>query len=536
MRIIGESKLELKEKLERFRKWNDTLSAYRMALILLSVDANDRAPMQGAEYRGKRRSILVEAYEKLRSDEEMFDIICSLYEDREHLDDDLARELELNVKMLRRERCVSPAEKAAYDQVLARSQRMWLKAKSEADFKNYIPYLEPVVEGYKSMIAKRDSSGRSEPVMPGDAGFEAGRPEGESTHKSSLYDQMLDDHQPGWNVARYDSFFADIRSHILPVLDAIKSAPPIRDDFLHQSFPVDKQRQVMKQITDYIGFTDEWGKVGESEHPLTSPICRGDVRFTTKYREFSPVQGVFSTVHESGHAWHAHGLDPRYEGTLIGTTASAGLCESQSRLCENHLGRSLAFLETILPFFQKAFPARFEGIDARTLYRAANIVRVSPIRTEADEVTYPLHIMIRYELEKEMMDGNLPVRDLEEAWNAKYQQYLGITPANAAEGVLQDMHWPYAYFGYFPTYALGSAVAAQFFATMQQDLDVPHLLRTGHYTDLMTWLGQKVHRYGNRYSMEEIIKKATGEDFTTSYYTTWLEEKYLKSGDLYNPM
>ena len=134
------------------------------------------------------------------------------------------------------------------------------------------------------------------------------------------------------------------------------------------------------------------------------------------------------------------------------------------------------------------------------------------------------------------MDGNLPVRDLEEAWNAKYQQYLGITPANAAEGVLQDMHWPYAYFGYFPTYALGSAVAAQFFAAMQQDLDVPHLLRTSRYTDLMAWLGQKVHRYGNRYSMEEIIKKATGEDFTTSYYTTWLEEKYLKSGDLYSSM
>lgn len=501
--------MELEEKLDRFMAWRDQLSAYRMALIIISIDSNGGAPLQGADYRSRRRAVLVEAYEKLRSDDEMYDIICSLNDNSQQLSGDyLVREIELNYQMLQRERCIPPAEKASYDLILAQSQRMWLKAKSEADFKSFVPYLEPVVEGYKSMIAKRGSAG-------------------------SLYDQMLDDHQPGWNVQRYDQFFKDICSHILPLLDAIKQAPPAEAGFLHQSFPVDQQRMVMKQITDYIGFTSDWGKVGESEHPLTSPICRGDVRFTTKYREFDPIQSLFSTVHESGHAWHAHGLDPVYEGTLIGSSTSAGLCESQSRLCENHLGRSLAFLETVLPYYKEAFPSQLAGIDALTLYRAANAVRPSPVRTESDEVTYPLHIMIRYELEKEMMDGCLPVRDLEEAWNAKYQQYLGITPANAAEGILQDMHWPYAYFGYFPTYALGSAVAAQFFAAMQRDLDIPHLLRTNHYRDIMAWLGQKVHCYGNRYSMEEIIRKATGEDFTTAYYTTWLEEKYLKAGNLY---
>ena len=485
-----------------YEHWRTQVDAYRMALDLMGVDANDQAPSQGAAYRAKRRAVLVEAYQKLRTDDEIYELVCRLCEKSEDLPDgDHIRELELARQMMERERRIPPREKADFDNKLDLSKRMWLKYKAAADFAGFAPFLEPVVDGYKAMTDMMGGPG-------------------------SLYDRMLDMNQPGFNCRRYDRFFDAIRQHIVPLLEDIMAAEPVREDFLHQSFPVAKQREVMRQITDYLGFTPDWGKMTESEHPLTTPICPGDVRFTTKYREFQPVQSVFSTVHESGHAWHAHGLDPKYEGWLIGSTVSAGLSESQSRLCENHLGRSLPFSEMLLSLFKAAFPDQMAGVDGQMFYRAANAVKPSSIRTEADEVTYPLHILVRYELEKEMMDGDLRVRDLEAAWNEKYRKYLGILPANAAEGVLQDMHWPYAYFGYFPTYALGSAAAAQIFASMQRELDVPRLLRDDQYGQLMAWLGEKVHRFGNRYSMEEIIRKATGRDFAVDDYVKWLENKY----------
>lgn len=498
--------MDITERLNTFKAWQVRMDAYRMALTMIGLDANDRAPAEGAAYRARRRGILVEEYQKMRTDPTMYELVCALVEASDELPDpDLVRELELIRQMMARERLVSPADKAAFDEALNVSSQMWLKYKAASDFDGYAPYLEPVVEGYKAMTEK----------MGGE---------------DSLYDRMLDLNQPGWNKCRYDRFFEVIKARLVPLLDAIMAAEPVREDFLHQSFPVDGQRAVMKKITDYLGFTPDWGKMGEGEHPLTTPICAGDVRFTTKFREFQPVQGVFSTVHESGHAWHAHGLDPKYDGWEIGASVSAGLAESQSRLCENHLGRSLPFWEVMLPLFQAAFPAQLKGVDAMDIYRAANAVKPSPVRTEADEVTYPLHILVRYELEKEMMDGDLRVKDLKAAWNEKYKKYLGIVPADDAEGVLQDMHWPYAYFGYFPTYALGSAAAAQFFAAMQRDLDVAQLLRSSRYPELMAWLGEKIHRFGNRFSMEEIIRMATGEDFSTEYYVGWLERKY---GEIY---
>lgn len=500
--------LSIKERLTVFKAWQRDVDALNMALSILSVDGADGAPSGGIAYRSSRRAALVEMLQKLKNQPDIYETVCILYESGSRLgDEDLVRELELTRQMLERERAISPAEKAAFDQAVDLSGRMWLKAKANADFKGFASYLEPVVEGYKAMTARME------------AGCSSGR-------SRSLYDRMLDLHQPGWDRARYDSFFEAVRGHIIPLLGEIMQAPPLPDAFIRQPYPVEKQRQVMAKILAYIGFTPDWGRMGESEHPLTTPICPWDVRFTTKYRECQPVQAVFSTIHESGHARHAHGLDPKYEGWLIASSASAGLCESQSRLCENHLGRSQAFWEVMLPLFMEAFPAQLEGVTPQMIYRAANAVKPSPVRTEADEVTYPLHILVRYELEKEMMDGDLPVKDLEEAWNEKYRKYLGITPANAAEGVLQDMHWPYAYFGYFPTYALGSAAAAQFFAAMQRELDTALLLKEHRYPELMAWLAEKVHRYGNRYSMEEIIRRATGEDFSVKYYTDWLESKY----------
>ena len=513
------------EKWQKFCEWRERLNAFRTALIITRLD-NDSAPSQGSAYRMEMRSVLAGEYERLLRDDSMYEILLSLSEEdvsgestaqgencRGIFGEEKAAEIRLTLARLKKDRMI-PAEKAlAHARILEDSIRAWLAAKAEgetADYKAYAPYLDALLRSYKEITALK-------------AGEEqAGQP----FKKQSLYDFMLEEHQPGWNRVRYDRFFDGMKARIVPLLREIMEAEPIRDDFLHQRFPAEQQRIFMRRVTEYMGFTDDWGRLSESEHPLTTPVCRGDVRITTKYRENNPVQAVFSTVHEIGHAYFTHHLEERFERTAIAYGMSAGMNESQSRLTENHLARSLAFWETLFPEMQEVFPEQLHGITAEQFRRAANAVKVSPIRTEADEVTYPLHIMVRYELEKEMMDGSLRAADLEEAWNVKYKEYLGICPSNAAEGILQDMHWPYAYFGYFPTYALGSAAAAQLFSKMSEQIDVPGSLREGRIDRIEDWLGEHVHKTGALYTLEEAIARACGEPFSEEYYFRYLEGKY----------
>ena len=488
------------ERRERFRIWRERLASYELALSVMGLDAGAGAPPEGKTYRGEKRAVLQGEYRRVWQEAGMEEIAARIAEDPEE-DPDLRREAELAAVRLRRERQVPVEDYVELERLLAVSRRYWLRAKAEGDFPGYAPHLQAVVEQYRKITDRQEGEG-------------------------SLYDKMLDSHQPGWNRERYDAFFGSLKKRLLPLLAEIQEAEPVPDSFLHESYPVQGQRRVMKKLLPYLGVTEDWARMSESEHPLTTFLSRGDVRFTTKYRERDIAQAVFSTVHESGHAWFAHNVEEKYDGTLIGRTISAGLHESQSRLCENHLARSIPFWERNLPLFQEEFPRQLAGVSPEEFYRAANAVKPSLVRTEADEVTYPLHIMIRYELEKEMMEGGLKVLDLEEAWNEKYREYLGLAPGSAAEGVLQDMHWPYAYFGYFPTYALGSAMAAQVYAAMEKELDVPLLLKTDRYPEIMLWLREKLHRYGNRCPAKELIRKCTGEPFSEKWYLDWLEKKY----------
>ena len=488
------------ERLNSFRKWQETLSAYRMALTLIGIDANAKPPSEGASYRGSRRAVLMGEYQRVLKDEEMFRITEELAEDSS-IDGDAAREVELVYTQLMKNRAVPAEVFVDFERVLDVSKRDWLRAKTEADFRGYAPKLKAVIDGYREITELRGGEG-------------------------SLYDRMLDDNQPGWNEEKYDRFFETVKEGVIPLLYRVQKKPPVNSGFLHQYYPAEGQRRVMEKVIGFLGYTDDWGKLSESEHPLTTAVCRGDIRFTTKYREKDAAQAILSTVHECGHAWFGHNIEEKYEGTAIAGTISAGLHESQSRLFENHIGRSLSFWRAVLPWLAQEFPKQLEGITAEAFYQAVNEVKPSLIRTEADELTYPLHILIRYELEKELMGGSLEVSDLEEAWNEKYRRYLGIVPSNAAEGVLQDMHWPYAYFGYFPTYALGSAIAAQIWYRMKTELDVEKLLTEGRFGRIPSWLGEKLQHFGNRYPAEEVIKKACGEEFNADYYLRWLEEKY----------
>jgi carboxypeptidase Taq len=240
------------------------------------------------------------------------------------------------------------------------------------------------------------------------------------------------------------------------------------------------------------------------------------------------ASAILSTVHEVGHATYEHDCDDKYDGMILSEGISSGMHESQSRLFENYLGRSYAFWEYLFPILQKHFPAQLGNVTAKQFTDAVNVSRRSLVRTEADELTYPLHILVRYEIEKGLFDGSISTEGLDETWNALYEKYLGIKVPGAREGILQDVHWSDGSFGYFPTYALGSAFSAQFTAKMREEIDVDEALRSGHFEICIEWLKEHIHKYGCRYDADDIMKIATGREFDVNVYLDYLEEKYTK--------
>ncbi|MDU6630963.1 MAG: carboxypeptidase M32, partial [Lachnoanaerobaculum sp.] len=252
---------------------------------------------------------------------------------------------------------------------------------------------------------------------------------------------------------------------------------------------------------------------------------------TTKYIENNVASAILSTVHEVGHAYYEHNIDPKYDGMILSEGVSSGMHESQSRLCENYLGRTMAFWKYNYPKLQAYFPKQLGDVSLEDFYKAINVSKPSFVRTEADELTYPLHVLIRYEIEKGLFNGTISTEGLDKTWNAKYKEYLGVDVPNDKLGILQDVHWSDGSFGYFPTYALGTAFAAQYVHAMKKDLDVDNLLENNKFDVVMNWLKENIHTYGFRYEAPELMKMVTGEEFNVNYFLDYIEEKYTK---LYN--
>ncbi len=490
------------EKIQQFLAWEKKLESLQMALTIIGIDSVDVPPSQGNAYRSEHLSILYGEHFKMANDPAMFEILEELKDD-ENIDYPLRRRISLYAKNAEKQKAIPADEYIAYQNLLSRSESAWLEAKATSNYRDYAPILKDVFAGYAKQVSHRDSP------LP-------------------LYDQILEDHEPGMTMEKYDAFFQQVKERCIPLIQQIQKAKPIDTSLFEKEYDIAKQKQFMAQILQYVGFTKDWGKMSESEHPLTTGVSKGDIRFTTHYRLNNPVDSVLSTIHESGHAWFGHNIDSKYDGTILQHSISAALHESQSRFCENHLGRSKAFWTVNYPSLQALYPEQLGNVTFDTFYRAINAVEPSLIRTQADELTYPLHIVIRYEIEKAMFDGSLQAEDLEEAWNTKYREYLGVEVPDAAHGILQDMHWPYAYFGYFPTYALGSAYSAQFYHTMVQQINPDQLMLENRYTEIMKWLEEHIQTYGNLYDPSKIIVDATGEPFNPSYYLDYLTEKYTK--------
>ncbi|MCZ7583597.1 MAG: carboxypeptidase M32 [Deltaproteobacteria bacterium] len=345
------------------------------------------------------------------------------------------------------------------------------------------------------------------------------------------YDALLDEYEPGATARSTGEVLGGLREKLVPWVQKIADAPfKPRTDFLTRTYPIEAQKRVAREAMAAIGFDTDAGRLDISAHPFCSGTG-GDVRLTTRYFEDQPFASLYGVVHEAGHGLYEQGLSEDHAGAPLGSSCSMSIHESQSRLWENIVGRSKGFLTFFEPRLRAAYPEQLNGVSVGEVYAAVNRVEPSLIRVEADEVTYGLHIVLRFELERELMAGDLAVADLPAAWNKKMEQYLGITPPDDADGCLQDVHWSFGMVGYFPSYALGSLNGAQLFAQCKRDIPgVEDGFVRGEFAPLLEWLREKVHRVGRLYLPNDLIAHVTGKPPSADDFMAYVAEKF---GTLY---
>ncbi len=391
------------------------------------------------------------------------------------------------------------------------AQQVWAKAKATNDFGSFAPYLEHMVR-----LAQEFANAIGYQAHP--------------------YDALLGRYEPGMTAARLKSIFESLKQALLPVLRRAAESKPARHDFLERDYPEELQRAFALETVQLFGYDLARGRLDRSAHPFEISFTRADVRITGRYnRNYLPM-GMFGIMHESGHAMYEQGVAPALTRSALTTDlldlyavggTSYGTHESQSRLWENLVGRSRAFWQCHFGRLKRYFPSQLADVDAEAFYRAVNRVHPGPIRTEADEVTYNFHIMLRVEIEMELLEGKLRVGDLPSVWATKMQEYLGIRAPDDARGALQDIHWSTGYFGSFPTYTVGNIMSAQFFAAARRD--VPGLdesLARGDYAPLRGWLTEHVYRHGRAYSPTELLERSTKSGLTVEPYLAYIQAKY----------
>jgi len=346
-------------------------------------------------------------------------------------------------------------------------------------------------------------------------------------YEDRRYDALLDAFEPGMKTATAEQVFLDLREALVPIVRAIARQPMPDDRLLYRTFPAQAQWDFGLRVIRDLGYDFSRGRQDHSTHPFTTSFSITDVRLTTRIDEHFFNPAFFGTLHEAGHGLYEQGIDLRLDRTPLADGASLGLHESQSRLWENLVGRSRPFWQHYYPLLQRQFPEALGEVTLDAFYSAVNKVAPSLIRVEADEVTYNLHIMLRFELENELIDGRLAVDDLPSAWNDRMEDYLGVRPSNDAEGVLQDIHWSLGAFGYFPTYALGNLMSTQLFDQAQRDLpglDVQ--IGEGHFEDLLAWLRTNVHQYGRKKTATQILEDVTGHGLSADSWLAYIRRKF----------
>lgn len=494
----------MEKALEFYKKQRRKIVAFNYLNFVISWDMETDAAENSIAADSEQVAVVAEMSYQLMTDPNFEQAVSVLYGSRNKLDDVLRHEIEVVYREIINTKKIPQEEYTAYSELTSKAYPVYVKAKTENNFELFRPYLEKIVE------------------------FCRKKTEWLQTDSVKGYDVLLDEYEPHYNQAKYNKFFNALRERLVPFVKKVASKPYVTPDWAKQVFPADKQKEFCEYLRDVMCFDKSCGIMKVSEHPFTSGFGTDDVRITNHYYLNKFDSSIFSAIHETGHALYEQQCDKSLNGTLSGGGASLGMHESQSRFYENLIGRSEAFWAVHYPKLQQIFNTQLKNVSLAEFMKHINNVQLSFIRTEADELTYPLHVMLRYEIEQKVIAGELEVANLPKYWNEKFTEYFGITPPNDSMGVLQDVHWSYGNFGYFPTYALGSAISSQLYYYMNKDFNVEASLKDGTTSKVNEWLKEHVHKYGSSKYPDEILRLATGEDFNPNYYVDYLIGKYGK--------
>jgi len=482
------------------------IGAYQEALGVLYWDMRTGAPKKGIDQRSEVVGVLATDVFNLSTSNELKGLLDQMELELDTVNEVSKRVFEEVKKEYNLSKKIPADEYKKFVILQSKSESVWEEAKNKNDWSMFQPYLTEMVATLKSFV------------------------EYWGVTDNNPYNVLLDQYEPGMTTDILDQVFNELREKIVSLLKRISESPnQPKTDFLFQSFNKQKQELFSLDILKQLGYDFDAGRLDETVHPFATGLNRGDVRITTKYDEFDFRSAIFGTIHECGHAIYEQNVAEELTGTPLAGGASMGIHESQSLFYENFVGRNPKFWEQNYEKLQSYSSEQFGDVPVEDFLRAINEVKPSLIRIEADELTYALHIMVRYEIEKGLFNGDLKVEDLPEIWNSKYEEYLGVRPSTNAEGILQDVHWAGASFGYFPSYALGYIYASQFKAAMLKDIpQFDSLLEQGDLAPIKEWLTQNVHQYGSLKKPLDILKAATGEGLNGKYLADYLEEKYTK--------
>ena len=499
----------MEEKLTQLKELLGEVDDLNKAATVLDWDQQTYMPPGGVEGRAMQMATLQKlAHAKFISDD-MRMLMETLRPLADELDADsndaclirvAAREYNKAVKV--------PSELVAeLAQKTALAHNIWVQARQEKNFAAFQPALEELVT-----LIRRQAECLG--------------------YTDHIYDPLLDIYEPGMKTAEVTAVFDQLKPALIPLVKAVaEQQDAVRDTVFQQKFDVDAQWQFTLDVLQEIGYDFNRGRQDKTPHPFTTTFSPGDVRVTTRVSPDTFGEALSSSIHEGGHALYEQGISPALGRTLLYDGTSMAVHESQSRMWENVIGKSRAFWTYFLPKLHAGFPQQTQGVDVDLIYQSLNVVKPDFIRVEADELTYNFHIFLRFELETALMAGDIQVKDLPEAWNAKMQEYLGITPPDAALGVLQDVHWSAALFGYFPTYALGNVLSLQFYQCILRDIpDLSDQISQGEFGPLLNWLREHIHRHGSKFPPKELIQRVTGEGMNPQPFVDYVKAKY---GELY---
>ncbi len=499
----------MKGKLEQLKNLLHEIHDLAAASAVLDWDQQVNMPRGAAEDRGEQSATLSRIVHDKSTSDELGNLLNELTAMTQNVDADSddARLVKVAKRKYEKNTKVSGDWVATFAKETAVAQSTWEQARAKDDFELFRPHLEKLVD------LRRQYAEFFKPY----------------TH---VYDPLLDDFEPGMKTAEVQEIFTALKKEQVDLIHQISQQPQVDNRFLFLHYDGDGQIAFGKKVITDFGYDWNRGRQDISVHPFTTGFGLNDIRITTKIVPDFLNPCIFGTFHECGHALYEQGIAQKYNRTALADGASMAIHESQSRMWENLVGRSMAFWKRYYKDLQEIFPSQLGNIDVETFYKGINKVESSLIRIEADEATYNLHIMLRLEMEIGLMEGSIQAKDAAEVWKEKFKEYLGIVPPNNKEGVLQDVHWSSGLFGYFPTYALGNLVSSQLWETMLKDNpDVEKQIETGNFSQLLGWYREHIHQYGAKYEPQELVLKVTGQKINAASFMRYLKSKF---GKIYN--